>query len=64
MKNNLIDFDLDSPMSKKVYKEFVNFVEEHNINSTYEPICYEVSWSGDFYNVNVLNLGVDKGEQL
>ena len=45
MKNNLIDFDLDSPMSKKVYKEFVNFVEEHNINSTYEPICYAVSYT-------------------
>jgi len=64
MNNNLIDFDLDSPMSKKVYKEFVNFVEEYNINSTYEPICYEVRWSGDIYNVNILNYGVDKGEQL
>jgi hypothetical protein len=62
IKKDMIKFSTDKELSKNEYRNWTNFVEQHNHDNPNDQICYEVVWKDDIYNVKILELGVDRKE--
>jgi len=62
IKKDMIKFSTDKELSKNEYRNWTNFVEQHNHDNPNDQICYEVVWKDDVYNVKILELGVDRKE--
>ena len=62
LKEDMIKFSTDKELSKNEYRNWTNFVEQHNHDNPNDQICYEVVWKDDIYNVKILELGVDRKE--
>ena len=62
IKKDMIKFSTDKELSKNEYRNWTNFVEQHNHDNPNDQICYEVVWKDDIYNVKILKLGVDRKE--
>ena len=62
LKEDMIKFSTDKELSKNEYRNWTNFVEQHNHDNLNDQICYEVVWKDDIYNVKILELGVDRKE--
>ena len=62
LKEDMIKFSTDKELSKNEYRNWTNFVQQHNHDNPNDQICYEVVWKDDIYNVKILELGVDRKE--
>ena len=62
IKKDMIKFSTDKELSKNEYRNWTNFVEQHNHDNPNDQICYEVVWKDDVYNVKIIELGVDRKE--
>ena len=60
LKEDMIKFSTDKELSKNEYRNWTNFVQQHNHDNPNDQICYEVVWKNDIYNVEIINLGVDR----
>ena len=60
IKKDMIKFSTDKELSKNEYRNWTNFVEQHNHDNPNDQICYEVVWKDDVYNVKIIELGVDR----
>ena len=60
LKEDMIKFSTDKELSKNEYRNWTNFVQQHNHENPKDQICYEVRWKDDIYNVEIINLGVDR----
>ena len=56
----MIKFSTGKELSKNEYRNWTNFVEQHNHDNPNDQICYEVVWKDDIYNVKIIELGVDR----
>lgn len=56
----MIKFSTDKELSKNEYRNWTNFVQQHNHDNPNDQICYEVVWKDDIYNVKIIELGVDR----
>ena len=63
IKKDMIKFSTDKELSKNEYRNWTNFVEQHNHDNPNDQICYEVVWYKDEYKVKLLDLKVDKEGQ-
>ena len=62
IKKDMIKFSTGKELSKNEYRNWTNFVEQHNHDNPNDQICYEVVWKDDIYNVKIIELGVDRKE--
>ena len=60
IKKDMIKFSTGKELSKNEYRNWTNFVQQHNHDNPNDQICYEVVWKDDIYNVKIIELGVDK----
>ena len=60
LKEDMIKFSTGKELSKNEYRNWTNFVQQHNHDNPNDQICYEVVWKDDIYNVEIINLGVDR----
>ena len=60
LKEDMIKFSTDKELSKNEYRNWTNFVQQHNHDNPNDQICYEVVWKDDIYNVKIIELGVDR----
>ena len=60
LKEDMIKFSTDKELSKNEYRNWTNFVQQHNHDNPNDQICYEVVWKDDIYNVKIIELWVDK----
>ena len=60
LKEDMIKFSTVKELSKNEYRNWTNFVEQHNHDNPNDQICYEVVWKDDIYNVKILELDVDR----
>ena len=49
-----------TPMTKAEYRAWEDYVRKYNEDNPKDQICYEVRWKDDIYNVEIINLGVDR----
>ena len=56
----MIKFSTDKELSKNEYRNWTNFVQQHNHDNPNDQICYEVVWKDDIYNVKIIELDVDR----
>ena len=59
LKEDMIKFSTDKELSKNEYRNWTNFVQQHNHDNPNDQICYEVVWKDDIYNVKIIELDVD-----
>ena len=45
IKKDMIKFSTDKELSKNEYRNWTNFVEQHNHDNPNDQICYEVVWN-------------------
>jgi hypothetical protein len=60
IKKDMIKFSTNKELSKNEYRNWSNFVQQHNHENPTDQIAYEVSWKDDIYSVTLLDLKVDK----
>ena len=60
LKEDMIKFSTDKELSKNEYRNWTNFVQQHNHDNPNDQICYEVVWKDDIYNVKIIELDVDR----
>ncbi len=60
IKKDMIKFSTGKELSKNEYRNWTNFVQQHNHDNPNDQICYEVVWKDDIYNVKIIELGVDR----
>ena len=60
IKKDMIKFNTGKELSKNEYRNWTNFVEQHNHDNPNDQICYEVVWKDDIYNVKIIELDVDR----
>ena len=60
----MIKFSTDKKLSKNEYINWTNFVEQYNHDNPNDQICYEVVWKDDIYNVKIIELDVDRKDQM
>jgi len=60
LKEDMIKFSTGKELSKNEYRNWTNFVQQHNHDNPNDQICYEVVWKDDIYNVKILELDVDR----
>lgn len=60
IKKDMIKFSTGKKLSKNEYRNWTNFVEQHNHDNPNDQICYEVVWKDDIYNVKIIELDVDR----
>jgi hypothetical protein len=56
---DMIKFSTGKELSKNEYRNWTNFVQQHNHDNPNDQICYEVVWKDDIYNVKIIELDVD-----
>ena len=54
LKEDMIRFSTDKELSKNEYRNWTNFVQQHNHDNPNDQICYEVVWKDDIYNVKII----------
>ena len=54
LKEDMIKFSTDKELSKNEYRNWTNFVQQHNHDNPNDQICYEVVWKDDIYNVKII----------
>ena len=59
IKKDMIKFSTGKEISKNEYRNWTNFVQQHNHDNPNDQICYEVVWKDDIYNVKIIELDVD-----
>lgn len=59
IKEDMIKFSTGKEISKNEYRNWTNFVQQHNHDNPNDQICYEVVWKDDIYNVKIIELDVD-----
>jgi hypothetical protein len=60
IKKDMIKFNTGKELSKNEYRNWTNFVQQHNHDNPNDQICYEVVWKDDIYNVKIIELDVDR----
>ena len=60
LKEDMIKFSTGKELSKNEYRNWTNFVQQHNHDNPNDQICYEVVWKNDIYNVKIIELDVDR----
>lgn len=60
----MIKFSTGRELSKNEFRNWTDFVRKHNHENPKDQICYEVRWKDDIYNVEIINLGVDRKDQM
>jgi len=60
LKEDMINFSTGRELSKNEFRNWTDFVRKHNHENPKDQICYEVRWKDDIYNVEIINLGVDR----
>jgi hypothetical protein len=59
IKEDMIKYSTGKEISKNEYRNWTNFVQQHNHDNPNDQICYEVVWKDDIYNVKIIELDVD-----
>ena len=60
IKKDMIKFSTNKELSKNEYRNWSNFVQQHNHDNPNDQITFGVSWKDEIYIVTLLDLKVDK----